>query len=120
MTDELKEMIAPTVLLKLGDKEYKLAFSNLSAIKFEQKTGKRLFDLSWKEDTNDPAISTALLWAALQDYHPDVTFEQAARLHYPKNYRRVGEAIAQAWRNCMPEPDPNVESQPQDAVEAVQ
>lgn len=120
MSDELKEMIAPAVPLKLGDKEYKLAFSNLSAIKFQEKTGKRLFDLSWKEDTSDPAISTALLWSALQDNHPEVTFEQAARLYYPKNYRRVAGAIAQAWRNSMPEPDPNVESQPQDMVEAVQ
>ena len=120
MTDELKEMIAPTVALKLGEKEYTLSFSNLSAIKFEQKTGKRLFDLSWKEDTADPAISTALLWSALQDHHPDVTFEQAARLYYPKNYRRVAEAIAQAWRNSMPDPDPNVESQPAEAAAAVQ
>lgn len=113
--DDLKEAIAPVVKLKLGEKEYHLAFSNLSAIRFEQKTGKRLFDLSWKEDTADPAVSTALLWAALQDYHPEITFEQAARLYYPKVYLRVGKAIAEAWRNCMPEPEealPNGQSQP--------
>lgn len=115
MADELQHEIAPPVVLTLGGKDYQLAFSNLSAIRFEQKTGKRLFDLSWKEDTADPSVSTALLWAALQDYHPEITFEQAARLYYPKVYVRVGKAIAEAWKNCMPEPEealPNGQSQP--------
>lgn len=114
--DELQNEIAPPVLLMLGGKEYKLAFSNLSAIRFEQKTGKRLFDMSWKEDTANPEISTALLWCALLDHQPEITFEDAARLYYPKVYLRVGRAIAKAWNNCMPEPEleavPNGESQP--------
>lgn len=114
MSDELQNEITPPVPITIGGKEYKLAFSNLSAIKFQQKTGKRLFDLSWKDAHSDPEVSTALLWSALQDHHPEITFEQAARLYYPKNYMRVAKAIAEAWKNCMPEADalPNVEAQP--------
>lgn len=113
MSEELlQEAIAPPVSVKLGGKEYQLAFSMLSAIKFQEKTGKDLFSLEWKTDARRADISVALLWAALIHYQPDMSFEQAARLVSPKNQVEAASAVAQAWNNCMPEPSPNAAGQP--------
>jgi hypothetical protein len=70
------------VELVVDAKTYRMALSMHSLSLLRQKTGFSLKDLgqALEGDSADPDHITAVLWAAIQTYHPDVTFDDVARM----------------------------------------
>lgn len=106
----LDEEICPSVLLKLGKKEFRLAFSMASVLAFKKVTGRNLFVGEGWQGFNlreDPEAIVAFFWSALQTFHPEVTLDQATRLANFGNMRVISEKCNECLMVFMPVPDPN-------------
>jgi hypothetical protein len=112
--DVLDAEIASPVEIKLGKKTYKLAFSMASVLAFKQKTGRNFFTPEGWEKFNlrdDPESVIAFFWAALQTFHPEVTFDQAARMADFGNMRRIADKCNEALSVHLPAPEPKAENE---------
>lgn len=84
--------------LKLGNKNYNLKFTLNSFVKFEDETGKSLFDNKALESMTAKDLR-ALLWAAID---ADMTVDEVGDLITMENMDAVNEAIEKAFDESMP------------------
>src|ERR1700727_636616 len=103
----LDNEITPPVTIKLAKKEYRLDFSMASVLAFKAKTGRNVFTPEGWQGFNlkdDPEAIVAFFWAALQTYHPELTFDAVLRMANFRNMKSISEACEQALQVYMPEP----------------
>ena len=99
--DILDEELTPSVLIKLGKREYRIAFTMASVLAFKQKTGRNMFTQEgWTNFSlrDDPEAVLAFFWAALQTYYPEITFDQVARMANFKNMKLISEKCEEALK----------------------
>jgi hypothetical protein len=117
----LKKVLAPPVEITLAAdvdaqnnvvyKTFKLAYDFNAIIAVKAETGKNLLDGGvWPTIPDEPALLSAVVWAGLQLYHPDLTLPHV-RIMMP-----IGDAwtvlvqkIVEAWKAATPKPDPKTE-----------
>jgi hypothetical protein len=112
----LDDEICPSVTVKLGKKEYRLAFTMCAVLAFKKATGRNIFvEIGWEGFNlrDDPDSILAFFWAALQTYHPEITLEKAGKMVHFGNMTLVANRCHDALRVFMPEagvdPDPKQE-----------
>jgi hypothetical protein len=109
--DLLDDELTPPVILKLGKREYRLAFSMASVLAFKKVTGRNFFTpegwegFSLKED---PESIVAFFWAALQTYHSDISLERAARIANFGNMPLISQKCNEALQTYLPKQDADV------------
>lgn len=72
----MAENILGEVYLQAGDKAYTLKFTTNALVRLEAKIGKSVFGFSMRSEMSI-TMARAFFWAALLEYLPDVTEEQA-------------------------------------------
>lgn len=110
--DILDQEITPSVPITLGKKTYKLAFSMAAVLAFKQKTGRNMFSAEGWTGFNlrdDPDSICAFFWAALQTFHPEITYEQALRMANFSNMRLISDKCDEALKVFFPTPEPKEE-----------
>ena len=108
--DLLDDEFTPSVLITLGKKEYRLAFTMASVLAFKQATGRNMFvEIGWDNFSlrDDPDSILAFFWAALQTYHSEITLEKAGRMVHFGNMALVASKCNEALTAYMPAPDPD-------------
>lgn len=114
--DILDEEITPSVDITLGKKTYKLALSMASILAYKQKTGRNIFTPEgWKKFSvrEDPESVIAFFWAALQTYHPELTFEHVTRMANFKNMGQISRKCNETLEVFMPPKPEGAEENPQ-------
>lgn len=120
MTDELANEITPPVAITISGKDYQLSFASMrSVLAFKQKTGRNLFTAEgWKglRPAEDPESCVAFFWASLQQFHKEVSYEQATDMLSFKNLAQVFAKCEEAAIAALPKREetavPNAEGQP--------
>jgi hypothetical protein len=119
----LSDEITPPVTIKLARKEYRLDFSMASVLAFKSRTGRNVFTPEGWTGFNlkdDPEAIVAFFWAALQTYHPDLTFDAVLRMANFRNMGMISRKCEEALQVYMPEPDPTGEAkEPLTAAQSV-
>jgi hypothetical protein len=114
-TEEMLDAeICPSVTITLGKKEYRLAFSMASVLAFKQKTGRNMFvPTGWDKFNlrDDPDAILSFFWAALQTYHPNISYEQCGRMANFGNMSLITDKCNEALMAFMPAPEPNADPQ---------
>jgi hypothetical protein len=106
--DALDEEFCPSVTVKLGRKEYRLGFSMASVLAFKRQTGRNLFTGDGWVNFNlrdDPDSIVAFFWAALQTFHPEISYDQATRMANFGNMKKIADACNKALAAFLPESD---------------
>jgi len=104
----LDEELCPSVVIKLGKKEYRLAFSMGSVLAFKRATGRNMFVKAGWEGFNlrdDPDSILAFFWAALQTYHSDISLEKAAKMANFGNMSLIADKCNEALMAFLPTPE---------------
>lgn len=106
---------APTVDLQLPGENnttvtYKLAYDWRSIITVKQMTGKSLLSGSiWTTMDEDPALVSAILYAGLMLYQPEISYDDVCGLLLPSQLSNVLPKIREAWLAVQPPADPKIE-----------
>lgn len=86
---------------------YRMALSMHSLALIRKQTGMKLTALikSMQDegDDVDPDKITAVIWAAIQTYHPDVTFDGAARMVPPGGIGELAGKIEELFQSAFPQ-----------------
>jgi hypothetical protein len=109
--DMLDSEFCPSVTIKLGKKEFRLAFTMASVLAFKAKTGRNMFTLEgWSNFSlrDDPEAVLAFFWAALQTYHPQITFDEVLRMANFGNMKLISEKCEEALQVHMPKSESDV------------
>jgi hypothetical protein len=101
--------MAPTkrVPIKIGDKSKTryLRYDHASFVRLEEDTGRTISAHAQLVSQGSAVSLTALLWAGLIHAEPDLSRVQVAQMMHLRDYKDYGEAIAQAQRIAMGEPE---------------
>jgi hypothetical protein len=103
----LEDEITPHVVITLGKKDYRLAFSMGAVLAFKQKTGRNMFVQSGWDGFNlkeDPESILAFFWSALQTFHPEITYEKAGRMANFSNMGLISQKCNEALTAYLPKP----------------
>lgn len=91
---------------KAGEKDYTLSFSINSLCELEDLLGESVNTVA-AQISNPAAVRMktvrALIWAALQDNHPDVTLEQAGDITSEAGLPATMAAVGAAFAGAFPE-----------------
>ena len=112
----LDDELCPAVVIKLGKREYRLAFSMASVLAMKAKTGRNLFTVEgWQNFSlrDDPEAILAFFWAALQTYHADLSFERVSRMANFGNMKLISDKCEEALRVYLPKPEPDQDPTPE-------
>jgi hypothetical protein len=121
MNELLRQEIIPTVMVKLGDKEYPLNFPMGVVLLYKQRTGDNLCQTdTWHKiaPAEDPDRFLACLWAGLHRYDPAskkfvevLSYDDLGALIQIWEAAEITVALAKALTLHFPtekkEPDPN-------------
>jgi hypothetical protein len=113
--DLLDDEFCKPVILKLGKREYRLAFTMAAVLAMKQKTGRNLFtNEGWANFSlrDDPEAILAFFWSALQTYQPELTFERTSRLANIGNMKLISDKCMEALSVYLPAPEPDSGEQP--------
>jgi hypothetical protein len=107
------------VTLTIGDKAYALQFSFNALCLLEDQLNRGYLAImadmaSWREDTEKVRVGTirALLWAAVQDHHPDIDILAAGELvesdkgNLVSIATKINEAFMVGWAGTNGDPAP--------------
>lgn len=101
--------MAPTkrVPIKIGDKTKTrhIRYDHASFVRLEEDTGRTISQHAELVSRGSAVSLTALLWAGLIHAEPDITRAQIAQMMHLRDYKLYGEAIAEAQRIAMGEPE---------------
>jgi hypothetical protein len=107
MTDVLQKEIASPVPLTLENKEWKLSLPTSAVIRYKQKTGDNLFNVShWARIDDDPEKLIALLWVAVQEHQPSTKLEIIEPLVNIGTSQAITKAVIELLRSYLPKPKP--------------
>lgn len=95
------------VALKAGDATYTLCLSANAICELEDHTGRSISEIATSLNGNNVGMKTvrALVWAALQDHHPDVDLKEAGRIITDAGMAETMEAVGNAFSLAFPEGD---------------
>lgn len=119
----LDEEICPSVHIAIGKKSYRLAFTMASVLAFKAKTGRNMFIKAGWENFNlrdDPASILAFFWAALQSFHPEITFEKAGRMANFGNMSLIADKCNEALMVFLPKPEETADDPQKEPTKAAQ
>jgi hypothetical protein len=106
---------APTVDVQLAGENYatvtyKLAYDWHSIITVKTMTGKSpLSSEYWSTLDDDPALISAILFAGLNLYQPELTYDDACGMLLPSQLGTVLPKIREAWLAVQPPVDPKID-----------
>ena len=97
----------PKTAIKIGDKEYNLCFDfgALSTAETELNKEGHEVNLLAVLPVLNLSNTRVIFAAALRTFHPDITFEQAVGMVNFGNVYVIANAIADAWKQALPEPE---------------
>src|ERR1700684_1667051 len=119
--DLLDDEFTPSVLITLGKKTFRLAFTMASVLAFKRATGRNMFvEIGWEGFNlrDDPDSILAFFWASLQTYHPEITLEKAGRMVHFGNMSLVARKCDEALVAYMPVPDPDANPKQESTITA--
>lgn len=93
------------VSLVAGDATYTLSFSANALCELEDATGETVAQITRKLNDSDGAsmkLVRSLVWAALQDHHPEVDLKKAGRIITDAGMVATMEAIGRAFELAFP------------------
>jgi hypothetical protein len=101
--------MAPTkrVPIKIGDKSKTryLRYDHASFVRLEEETGRTVATHAQLVGSGSAVSLTALLWAGLIHAEPDITRAQVTQMMSLRDYKDYADAIAEAQRIAMGEPE---------------
>ena len=106
---------APTVDVQLAGENYatvtyKLAYDWHSIITVKTMTGKSpLSSEYWSTLDDDPALISAILFAGLQLYQPELSYDDVCGMLLPSQLGTVLPKIREAWLAVQPPADPKID-----------
>lgn len=108
------------VALNAGGRDYNVSYSINALCELEDVLGQPVAKIA--ASMNDPenvrmSAVRALVWAGLQDHHPEVTLREAGQIASEASIPVCMEAIGKAFQAAFPEQEEGA-SRPQKAVKA--
>lgn len=93
------------VSLKAGDTIYTLCLSANAMCSLEEHTGRDIGDIASSLNGNGVSMIMvrSLVWAALQDHHPDIDIKGAGRVITEAGMPACMEAIGVAFQRAFPD-----------------
>lgn len=93
------------VSLKASDTIYTLCLSANAMCELEELTGETIGSLAVKMDGEAVRMThvRALMWAALQDHHPEIDIKGAGRIITEAGMSACMEAIGMAFQRAFPD-----------------
>lgn len=102
------------VSLKAGDTIYTLCLSANAMCSLEEHAGRDIGEIA--SSLNDKGVSMllvrSLVWAALQDHHPDVDIKGAGHIITEAGMPACMEAIGVAFQRAFPDAEANADANP--------
>jgi len=106
------------VSLKAGDTTYTLSLSANAICELEDHTGRDIGDIASSLNGNVAMkLVRALVWAALQDHHPDMDIKGAGRVITEAGMPACMEAIGVAFQRAFPDAEEGSARPPKAKVE---
>lgn len=93
------------VSLKAGDTTYTICLSTNAVCELEDLTGEAIGSLAAKMNGGSVRMTDvrALVWAALQDHHPDADLKEAGNIITLAGMPATMEAVGKAFELAFPE-----------------
>lgn len=93
------------VSLRAGDTIYTLCLSANAMCSLEEHTGRDIGDIASSLNDNGVSMITvrSLVWAALQDHHPEIDIKGAGRVITEAGMSACMEAIGVAFQRAFPD-----------------
>jgi hypothetical protein len=103
--------------LVVDGKTYRMALSMHSLSLLRKRTGISLVELGKAlEGDADPENISAVLWAAIQTYHPDVSFEDVARMVPAGGMEELTEKMQEVFVAAFPKQNESAGNPPNRAA----
>jgi len=93
------------VALAAGDATYTLCFSANALCELEDATGQAVTQITEKFNSGGASMKLvrALVWAGLQDHHPDIDLKGAGRIITDAGMAPTMEAVGRAFELAFPD-----------------